>query len=57
MCDSYLEGDQVRKDATHREHPRLIKRLTVLYGAGHFEVIDPRSREWPQVVAAVQSLL
>ncbi|WP_163990122.1 alpha/beta hydrolase family protein [Pyxidicoccus caerfyrddinensis] len=32
-------------------------RLVVLPGAGHFEVIDPRSREWPQVVEAVRSLL
>lgn len=32
-------------------------RLVILPGAGHFEVIDPRSREWPQVMEAVRSLL
>ncbi len=32
-------------------------RCVTLPGAGHFEVIDPRSREWPHVVAAVQSLM
>ncbi|HYX89732.1 MAG TPA: alpha/beta hydrolase [Gaiellaceae bacterium] len=30
--------------------------LVTLAGAGHFEPIDPQSREWPQVVAAVRSL-
>ncbi len=32
-------------------------RCVPLPGAGHFELIDPRSREWPQVVEAVRSLL
>jgi acetyl esterase/lipase len=32
-------------------------RLIPLEGAGHFEPIDPRSREWPTVVAVVRSLL
>ncbi len=32
-------------------------RLVRLPGAGHFEVIDPRSREWPSVVDAIASLL
>ncbi|HMA36211.1 MAG TPA: alpha/beta hydrolase [Chloroflexia bacterium] len=31
--------------------------LVPLPGAGHFEVIDPRSREWPQVQAAVNAAL
>jgi acetyl esterase/lipase len=30
--------------------------LIVLPGAGHFEVVDPRSAEWPEVVAAVERL-
>lgn len=30
--------------------------LVTLPGAGHFEVIDPRSSEWPRVVEAVRSL-
>ena len=32
-------------------------RLVPLPGAGHFEVIDPRSREWPAVERAVLALL
>lgn len=32
-------------------------RLVPLPNAHHFELIDPSSREWPAVVAAVQSLL
>lgn len=31
-------------------------RLVTLEGAGHFEVVDPRSAEWPSVVAAVMPL-
>jgi acetyl esterase/lipase len=31
--------------------------LVTLPGAGHFEVIDPRSQEWPIVVETVRSLL
>jgi acetyl esterase/lipase len=31
--------------------------LVTLPGAGHFEVIDPRSQEWPHVRAAVLTLL
>jgi acetyl esterase/lipase len=31
--------------------------LVTLDGAGHFEPIDPQSREWPQVVDAVRALL
>ncbi|HLZ25303.1 MAG TPA: alpha/beta fold hydrolase [Ktedonobacterales bacterium] len=30
--------------------------LLVLPGTGHFEIIDPRSREWPRVAAAILSL-
>jgi acetyl esterase/lipase len=32
-------------------------RLIELEGAGHFELIDPRSREWPAVARAVRDLL
>jgi pimeloyl-ACP methyl ester carboxylesterase len=32
-------------------------RLVSLPGAGHFEVIDPRAKEWPRVVEAVASVL
>jgi pimeloyl-ACP methyl ester carboxylesterase len=32
-------------------------RLIELEGAGHFELIDPRSREWPAVERAVRDLL
>jgi acetyl esterase/lipase len=31
--------------------------LVPLEGAGHFEAIDPQSRDWPRVVEAVRSLL
>ena len=31
-------------------------RLVALPGAGHFELIDPKSREWPAVAAAVGDL-
>lgn len=31
--------------------------LVTLPGVGHFEIVDPRSREWPLVVTAVRSLL
>jgi acetyl esterase/lipase len=30
--------------------------LVTLAGAGHFELIDPQAREWPQVAAAVRRL-
>jgi acetyl esterase/lipase len=32
-------------------------RCVTLPGAGHFEVIDPRSREWPQIWEAIHSLV
>ncbi|MGZ3458098.1 MAG: alpha/beta hydrolase family protein, partial [Archangium sp.] len=43
-------------------HARATKlgdpvRLVSLPGAEHFEVIDPRAKEWPRVVEAVASLL
>jgi acetyl esterase/lipase len=31
--------------------------LITLEGAGHFELIDPQAREWPQVLAAIRNLL
>jgi pimeloyl-ACP methyl ester carboxylesterase len=31
--------------------------LMVLAGAGHFEVVDPRSVEWQRVLAAVHAML
>ncbi|XXF77877.1 alpha/beta hydrolase [Myxococcaceae bacterium GXIMD 01537] len=46
-----------------REYVEKAKRMgdkasfVPLAGAGHFEVIDPRSKEWPRVVEAVKSLL
>jgi pimeloyl-ACP methyl ester carboxylesterase len=43
-------------------HARATKlgdtvKLVSLPGAEHFEVIDPRAKEWPRVVEAVASLL
>lgn len=29
----------------------------ILPGAGHFEIVDPRSAEWPQVAAAIQDMV
>jgi acetyl esterase/lipase len=29
--------------------------LVTLEGAGHFELIDPQAREWPQVLAAIEA--
>lgn len=46
--------------ATYREAARGAgddARLIPLAGAGHFEVIDPRSRQWPEIVASIGSLL
>jgi pimeloyl-ACP methyl ester carboxylesterase len=31
--------------------------LVTLEGAGHFELIDPQAREWPQVLSVIRSLL
>jgi acetyl esterase/lipase len=33
-----------------------VVRLVTLEGAGHFDVIQPESRHWPEVVAAVESV-
>jgi acetyl esterase/lipase len=49
---SLSEGYQQRA-ASLGEKVRLVR----LPGAGHFEVINPKAREWPQVVEAIQSLL
>ncbi|QSQ11080.1 alpha/beta hydrolase family protein [Myxococcus landrumensis] len=32
-------------------------RAVSLAGAGHFEIVDPRSREWPGVAEAIRSLM
>lgn len=32
-------------------------RLIILPGAGHFEVVDPRAREWPEVERTIRELL
>jgi acetyl esterase/lipase len=34
-----------------------VATLITLPGAGHFAIVDPMSREWPQVVAAIRPLL
>jgi len=31
--------------------------LLTLQGTGHFEIVDPRSQEWPSVLSAIRSLL
>ncbi|PTL84441.1 alpha/beta hydrolase [Vitiosangium sp. GDMCC 1.1324] len=56
------DDDTVPLSVSTEYHARATKlgdsvRLVSLPGAGHFEVIDPRAREWPQVVEAVASLM
>lgn len=48
-----MSADFSARGRAHGDEVRCV----VLPGAGHFEVVDPRSREWPQVVEAVRSLL
>jgi acetyl esterase/lipase len=47
MSQAYQKKATERGDAA---------RLVALPDAGHFEVIDPRSKEWPQIVEALASL-
>ncbi|MDY7228965.1 alpha/beta hydrolase family protein [Hyalangium rubrum] len=56
------EDDTVPVSISADYHARATKlgddvRLIPLPGAGHFEVINPLSREWPQVVEAITSLM
>ncbi|WP_426748112.1 alpha/beta hydrolase [Myxococcus faecalis] len=48
-----MSADFCSRGRAHGDEVRCV----VLPGAGHFEVVDPRSREWAQVVDAVRSLL
>jgi acetyl esterase/lipase len=48
LSEGYVAGAVARGDDA---------RLVPLSGAGHFEVIDPRSREWPVVAEAVGTVL
>jgi acetyl esterase/lipase len=56
------EDDSVPFEISTRYHAAALAAgdpvdLVALPGAGHFEVIDPRSQEWPAVVGAVRSVL
>lgn len=56
------EDDTVPPSQSERyvAHARALgdpARLELLPGAGHYDVIDPRSSAWPEVVAAVRSFL
>jgi acetyl esterase/lipase len=56
------EDHAVPYEISRRYHERAAElgdpaSLVTLPGARHFEVIDPRSPEWPRVVQAVKSLL
>ncbi|HLL02074.1 MAG TPA: alpha/beta fold hydrolase [Myxococcaceae bacterium] len=56
------EDDTVPVSLSTEYHARATElrdavRLITLPGAGHFEVINPLSREWPQVVEAIASLM
>ena len=57
-----IEDDTVPVSLSTEYHARATAlrdpvRLITLPGAGHFEVINPLSREWPQVVEAIASLM
>ena len=56
------DDENVPFEISQRYHTRAVTagddaRLVTLPGADHFVVIDPRSREWPQLVAAMLPLL
>jgi acetyl esterase/lipase len=48
VARSYVAAAQARGDAA---------RLVELPGAGHFELVDPRTREWGLVLAALRAML
>lgn len=48
-----LSEDYKRAAAAAGDDAQLVP----LAGAGHFELIDPRSREWPRVSEAIRTLL
>ncbi|GMU00454.1 alpha/beta hydrolase [Corallococcus caeni] len=55
------EDDTVPLKVSEGFHARGVQQkdpvhLVPLKGAGHFELIDPRSKEWPRVVQAVRTL-
>jgi acetyl esterase/lipase len=50
-----IEISRRYRDAAHREGDDVT--LIELPGAGHFELIDPRAREWATVLQAMQALL
>ncbi|RYZ40510.1 MAG: alpha/beta hydrolase, partial [Myxococcaceae bacterium] len=55
------EDDTVPLKVSEGFHARGVQQkdpvhLVPLKGAGHFELIDPRSKEWPRVVQAVKNL-
>ncbi|MGZ3638093.1 MAG: alpha/beta hydrolase family protein [Ktedonobacterales bacterium] len=50
-----IEISRHYRDAAHHEGDDVT--LVELPGAGHYELIDPRSREWPTVLHTVQTLL
>jgi dipeptidyl aminopeptidase/acylaminoacyl peptidase len=56
------EDENVPYEISERYYEAAVKagdkvELVTLEGSGHFEVIDPGSREWGAVVGAVRSLL
>lgn len=44
LSENYYRTAQARGDDVS---------LVILPGAGHFEVVDPKAKEWPQIVAAI----
>jgi dipeptidyl aminopeptidase/acylaminoacyl peptidase len=57
-----IEDDIVPIEIARRFHDAALRkgvdvRLAALPGAGHFELIDPRSSAWPPVLGVLESLL
>jgi dipeptidyl aminopeptidase/acylaminoacyl peptidase len=55
------DDDSVPLELSERHHRAALAagdrcELVVLPGAGHFEVVDPRTAEWQRVLAATHAL-
>jgi acetyl esterase/lipase len=57
LQDSVVPSDLAVRYRDRKKAQKENVELTEIAGTGHFELIDPRSAAWPQVEAAVQSLL
>ncbi len=50
------QSQSTNYEAAARSHNDVVQ-LTVIEGAGHFDLIAPKSAAWPAIEAAVNSLL